>query len=56
MKYIVKITTYKHRTSINIPVDLVRKIKLRGYKHVEVWEAGDGTIRIKGYKDDENPK
>ena len=53
MVYIVKMTVYKHRTSINLPAVLVRKMNLKLYTHVTVRKGKCGQLIIKGYKDEE---
>ncbi len=52
MVYIVKMTVYKHRTSINLPAVLVRKMNLKKYTHVTIRRAKGGELMIKGYKDE----
>jgi len=53
MEYIVKITKYKHRMSVNIPAALVRKQRLKNYTHVIMAKFGTKRISIRGYKDGE---
>ncbi len=53
MRHIVKITKYKHRYGINIPIDIVRKTGLKKFTHVVVWGNELGHMLIRGYKDDE---
>ena len=53
MEYIVKITKYKHRMSVNIPAVLVREQRLKNYTHVIMEKLGPKRISIRGYKDGE---
>ncbi len=53
MEYIVKITKYKHRYGINIPIDIVRKTGLKNSKHVIIKCNEYGLIKMRGYIDDE---
>ncbi len=51
MQHIVKITKYKHRYGINIPIDIVRKTGLKKFTHVVVMGNEFGQIQIRGYED-----
>ncbi len=53
MQYMVKITKYKHRYGINIPIEIVRKTGLKYFKHVIISADEMGRIKMRGYKDDE---
>ncbi len=53
MKFIVKLTKYKHRISVNIPSKLVREQRLKKYKHVIMEKFGPDNIVMRGYKDGE---
>lgn len=56
MQHIVKITKYKHRCSINIPVELVRKRSLNKFTHVIMETARNGHIKLKGYRHGQKTK
>ncbi len=53
MQHIVKITKYKHRYGINIPIDIVRKTGLKKFTHVVIRGNEFGNIEMKGYRDGE---
>ena len=53
MDYIVKITKYKHRYGINIPIDIVRKAQLQDRDYMIIQVNNYGLIKMRGYIDDE---
>lgn len=53
MQYIVKITKYKKRMSVNIPAQLIRDLNLKDFEHILMNKIAGSIIMMKGYKDGE---
>ena len=53
-KYMVKLTKFKNRCSITLPVHLVEKRGLKRYKYILIKAQNNKPITMKGYVDEKD--